>query len=88
MINHKLLNTIEDRLRTLSMVKLSDKTIAFNPECDDLYSFVASVMYDTTYAECCEWKDDKPYPEGKERRDRVKQFLLPIVAECGGIHDN
>ena len=69
------------------MVKLSDKTIAFNPECDDLYSFVASVMYDTTYAECCEWKDDKPYPEGKERRDRVKQFLLPIVAECGGISE-
>ena len=76
MINPKLLRTLEDRLKTLSMVKLSDETNVFNPECDDLYSFVASVMYDTTYAECCEC------------RDRVKQFLLPIVAECGGIHDN
>ena len=84
MINPKLLQTLEDRLNMLH-TQLSDTTNAFNPEHDDLYSFVASVMYDTTYAECCEWKDNKPYPKGKERRDKAKQFLLPIVAECGGI---
>jgi hypothetical protein len=65
--------------------QLSNTTNVFDPERDDLFSFVASVMYATTYAECCEWKDNKPYPEGKKRRDRAKQFLVPIVAECGGI---
>ena len=29
-----------------------------------------------------------PYPEGKERRGRAKQFLLPVVAECEGITES
>lgn len=84
MINQKLLRTLEDRFDQLQAYLFR----AFDAEKEDLYSFVASVMYDTTYEECCEWKDDKPYPEGKERRDRAKQFILPVVTECGGISES
>ena len=78
MINEILVDVLRARL-----MDLSDKII--NPMELDIYSLTASIMYYKSYEDCCEWKDGKPYPEGKERRDRAKQFLLPIVAECGGI---
>ena len=80
--NKKLLRTLEDRFDQVQayLFRAFDGT-------DDLYSFIASIIYDKDYDDCCEWKDGKPNKEGKERRDRIKQCLLPIVAECGGISD-
>ena len=54
---------------------------------EDLYSFIASIIYDKDYDDCCEWKNGKPNPEGKELRDKVKRFLIPVVEECGGISE-
>lgn len=83
MINEVLVDVLRARL-----MDLSDKMKMINSMEFDIYSLTASIMYYKPYEDCCEWKDGKPYPEGKERRDRAKQFLLPIVSECGGIHDN
>ena len=83
MINQKLLRILEDRFDKLQAYLFR----SFNAEEDDLYSFMASVIYDKNYEDCCEWKNGKPNPEGKELRDRVKWFLIPIVEECGGIHE-
>ena len=60
----------------------------FNPQEDDLYSFVASCMYDKDVEECSEFTlDGKPNPEGKDLRRRAKQFLLPVILECGGLYE-
>ena len=83
MINQKLLRTLEDRFDQLQAYLFR----SFDAEEDDLYSFVASIIYDKDYEDCCEWKDGKPNPQGKELRDRVKQFLIPVVVECGGISE-
>ena len=84
MINQKLLRTLEDRFDKLQAYLFR----SFDAEEDDLYSFIASVIYDKDYAHCCEIKDGKPNPEGKELRERAKQFILPVVAECGGISES
>ena len=78
MVNDILIDTIRERLSDLH-------SQMNNPFDDDLYSIVASVMYNLPIEDCCEWKNDKPNPEGKERRNRAKQFLIPVVCECGGI---
>ncbi len=69
--NPDLLRTLEDRFGKI-----------FNEfdGVEDLYSFIASIMYDKKYVDCFE-----PNPLGKELRERVKQFILPIVEECGGL---
>lgn len=74
--NQKLIRTLEDRF---------SKVFSEFDGVEDLYSFIASIIYDKKYLDCCEWKDEKPNPQGKELRDRVKQFLIPVVEECGGI---
>lgn len=81
--NKKLLNELEDRFDKLQAYLFR----SFDGE-EDLYSFIASIIYDKDYADCCEIKDGKPNPEGKELRDRVKQFLIPVVVECGGISES
>lgn len=54
----------------------------------DLYSYIASALYNVPYEECCEQRPDGTWNhEGKERRNKVKQLLIPIVLECGGIHE-
>lgn len=77
--NEKLLEVLVERfsLYVSNFRSLEDSV--------DLYSYLASIIYNLPYEECKEWKDDKPYPEGKDRRDRVKRFLLPVVLECGGL---
>lgn len=80
MYNQKLLRTLEDRFDKLQAYLFR----SFDGE-EDLYSFIASIIYDKDYEDCCEWKNGKPNPEGKELRDRVKRFLIPVVEECGGI---
>jgi len=84
MINQKLLRTLEDRFDQLQAHLFR----SFDSEEDDLYSFVASVIYDKDYEDCCEWKNGKPNPQGKELRERAKQFILPVVAECDGISES
>lgn len=83
MYNQELLKTLADRFRLLATSIDADSC-----EGQDLYSMVAAIMYDRDYKDCCEWKDEKPNPEGKEYRNRAKQFLLPIIVECGGIFDD
>ena len=54
----------------------------------DLYSYVASLVYDVPYEDCREWKNDRPNPDGKDRRSKVKQLIIPVIAECGGaLHE-
>ena len=77
--NQKLIRTLEDRF---------GKLFSEFDGVEDLYSFIASVIYNKKYTDCFEWKDGKPNPQGKELRDRVKQFLIPVVEECGGILDS
>ena len=83
MYNQKLLRTLEDRFDKLQAYLFR----SFDGE-EDLYSFIAAVMYDKDHEDCCEMKDGKPNPQGKELRERAKQFILPVVTECGGISES
>lgn len=75
--NQKLIKTLEDRF---------GKVFSEFDGIEDLYAFIASIIYDKDYNDCFEIDNDgKPNPQGKELRDRVKQFLIPVVEECGGI---
>lgn len=83
--NKKLLTTLEDRFDRLQAYL--DRIFQFE-EGEDLYAFIASIMYDKDVDECREVNPDgSPNPEGKERRNRAKQFILPVVVECGGISE-
>ena len=83
--NKKLLTTLEDRFDKLQAYL--DRVFQFE-EGEDLYSFVASIMYDKDIDECREVNPDgSPNPEGKDRRNRAKQFILPVIVECGGIFE-
>ena len=83
--NKKLLTTLEDRFDKLQAYL--DRVFQFE-EGEDLYSFIASIMYNKDVDECREVNPDgSPNPEGKDRRNRAKQFILPVVAECGGIFE-
>ena len=79
--NKKLLTTLEDRFDRLQAYL--DRVFQFE-EDEDLYSFVASIMYNKDVDECREVNPDgSPNPGGKDRRNRAKQFILPVIAECG-----
>ena len=83
MYNKKLIRTLEDRFDKLQayLFRTFDDT-------DDLYAFVASIMYDKDPSECMEMNPDgSRNPEGKELRNRAKQFLIPVVAECDGLYE-
>lgn len=54
-------------------------------DTNDLYSVIASIMYNKPIEDCKEFKNELPNPEGKELRNRAKLFVLPVIAECGGI---
>ena len=83
MYNQKLLRTLEDRFD-----KLQAYLFRSFDGVEDLYSFIASIMYDKKYTDCFEINDDgTPNPQGKELRERAKQFILPLVVECGGLLD-
>ena len=85
MYPQKLLRTLEDRFDQLQAYLFR----SFDGEEDDLYSFIASIIYDKDYEDCREFNSDgTPNPEGKELRERAKQFILPVVVECGGISDD
>ena len=45
----------------------------------DIYSLIASMMYDVDYSECTE-----ATPEGNKRRNLAKHFVLPLIVDCGG----
>ena len=79
MYNQKLIRTLEDRFD-----KLHSDFSEFVEELD-LYALIASIIYDKKYTEC--FDDGTPNSQGKELRDRVKQFLIPVVLECGGISE-
>ena len=83
--NKKLLTTLEDRFDKLQAYL--DRVFQFE-EGEDLYAFIASIMYNKDIDECREmYPDGSANPEGKDIRNRAKQFILPIVAECGGLLD-
>ena len=77
MYNEDLLNAVEQIFRLYSPIEIEGK---------DLYSYIASLVYGVPYEQCQKFnKDGTLNPDGKDLRNRVKQFLLPIVAEYGGI---
>lgn len=79
--NQKLISTLEDRFDQLQAYLFR----AFDDE-DDLYSFIASIMYNKPVEECSEMYPDGSFnPDGKELRRKAKEFILPVVLECGGI---
>lgn len=83
--NKKLLTTLEDRFDKLQAYL--DRVFQFE-EGEDLYAFIASIMYNKDVDECREVNPDgSANPEGKEMRNRAKQFILPVVVECDGILD-
>lgn len=83
--NKKLLTTLEDRFDKLQAYL--DRVFQFE-EGEDLYAFIASIMYNKDVDECRDvHPDGSANPEGKERRNRAKQFILPVVVECGGFLD-
>lgn len=87
MINPKLLQTLEDRMDVLH-AQLFGTCKTYDGKAD-LYSFIAAAMYNMDIDDCREYRPDgTPNPYGKELRNRVKQFLIPIIAECGGISDD
>lgn len=83
MYNQKLIRTLEDRFD-----KLQAYLFRSFDGVEDLYSFIASIMYDKDYDDCIGINDNgTPNPQGEELRDRAKQFILPLVVECGGLLD-
>lgn len=84
MVKKELIKLLEDRFDKLQAYLFR----SYTPD-EDLYSFVASVMYDKDMDECREFNSDgTPNPQGKDLRNRAKQFLIPVVAECGGIEED
>ena len=84
MVKKELIQLLEDRFDKLQAYLFR----SYTPD-EDLYSFVASVMYDKDMDECKEFNPDgTPNPQGKDLRNRAKQFLIPVVAECGGIMED
>ena len=84
MVKKELIKLLEDRFDKLQAYLFR----SYTPD-EDLYSFVASVMYDKDMDECREFNPDgTPNPKGKELRNRAKQFLIPVVAECGGLTED
>lgn len=78
MYNPKLLRKLQSIFKEFDPVEMGDK---------DLYAYLASLVYQVPYEDCCEFQLDNytPNPVGKERRSAVKQMLTPIVQSCGGF---
>ena len=71
-LNKNLFNTLSSRFAEVSKkIDASEET--------DLYSLIASILYDKPYESCLD------LGENQELRYKVKTCLLPIVVECGGI---
>lgn len=73
MYNQTLITTIEDRLNKVQEHLFLD----FN-NTEDLYVVIAEIMYHTDI-------HNLPNSKVTELRERVKQFLIPVIIECGGI---
>lgn len=73
--NPKLIDTITERFEEI-VSKLN--TPDYLDE-HDLYSLIASVMYDKPYESCLETTT-----AGKELRMNAKKFILQVVLDCGG----
>ena len=85
MYNQELIGTLAGACTVLAANM--EKFTQSDPNLD-LYSYIASTLYNVPYEECCEFNPDgSANHEGKERRSRAKQLLIPIVLECGGIHE-
>jgi hypothetical protein len=61
-------------------------------EGKDFYSYIASIIYNKPYEDCLEFYDNSEKLEnfntsGKELRMRVKQMLIPIIIEYGGLFE-
>lgn len=83
MYNKDALETLAIRIKYLGSV-LEE----FSPEDTlDLYSYIASIIYNRPYEECCEIPDGIANPEGKYLRNKAKEFIFPIITECGGLFD-
>lgn len=86
MYNPKVIEALVVRFNEIAM-KL-DTVGTGDSDKTDIYSFLASIMYDMPYEECCEFTSDgKPNHEGKDLRNRAKQFVLPVIVKCGGLFD-
>ena len=87
MYNTKLIETLVARFTEIA-TKL-DTIGTGDSSKTDLYPFIASILYNKPYEDCCEIRPDgSANPDGKEFRNRAKQFVLPVVTECGGIFDD
>ena len=83
MYNRKLLRTLEDRFDKLQAYLFR----SFDGE-EDLYSYIAHIMYNRDYVDCCEMRSDgTPNPDGKYYRNKAKEFIFPLVIECGGVFE-
>lgn len=55
-------------------------------EISDLYSFIASIMYNRPVEDCGEIYPDGSFnSDGKDLRTRAKQFIIPVALERGSI---
>lgn len=83
MYNAELLETLAFKFDLLGNLLLE-----FPPDStEDLFAYIASVMYDCDYAECLVTQEDgESNPEGQEYCNRVLEFIAPIVVDCGGIN--
>lgn len=78
MYNEVFINTLSERLNEVQEFLKDPKS--------DFYSTVASILYGKKYEECCEFNaDGTANIEGKELRHKVKQMMIPIALECGGL---
>lgn len=65
--------------RRVSEFICRDKRLrAARMENKDLYSTLASIIYDVPYEECLEFKDGEPNPAGKRRRTLVKVLVMAM----------
>lgn len=92
-----------DRIKEDSMDKYNNKVIErikkifaeYNVEDakgKDFYSYIASIIYNKPYEDCLEFYENSTKFEnfnkdGKELRMLVKQMLIPIIIECGGLFE-
>lgn len=72
-----LSNNIDARLLAIIKAEYERLGIEIDDE-KDIYSYLASKLYNIPYEECLEYKNDKPYPKGKFRRQYVKFALVGI----------
>lgn len=73
--NQKLIDTITERFEEV-VSKLNTPNYL---DKHDLYSLIASILYNKPYESCLETTT-----AGKELRMNAKHFLLQVVIDCGG----